>query len=292
MRAFFGFVGTLFLVGMMGCGGENQTAGGNQSGGLGGALQVPAAPAALTASAGNAQITLNWGASANASGYHVKRGQASGGPYAQLASSSTASYTDGSVSSGTTYYYVVSAWNSAGESANSNEAKATLVHSPTTYYVSPTGSDSSPGTQAQPFATVQNGVNQLSAGDTLILRAGNYREFVTVARSGSAGSPITLAAYPGETPTLIGAQPHWAVDGLQRFHLHGAMAHTADAGLLRWASAERGALAEFGYRRPCGDDLCDRRRGRLHLADQGQSAARGSDRRVDSRYGRTGMGGL
>ena len=42
------------------------------------------------------------------------------------------------------------------------------------YYVSPTGSDSNPGTQASPFATVQKGANAASAGDTVWLRAGTY----------------------------------------------------------------------------------------------------------------------
>ena len=197
MRKSFGFVITLFFVGMMGCGGGNRQSSGSP--------QVPAAPTTLTASAGNTQVALSWGASANASGYHVKRGQASGGPYTLLADSATTSYTDSAVSSGTTYYYVVSAYNSAGESGNSNEAKATVARSPTTYYVSPTGSDSSPGTQAQPFATVQKGANQLLAGDTLILRAGNYHETVTVSTSGTANAPITIQAYAGECPVLIGA---------------------------------------------------------------------------------------
>lgn len=201
MRKSIGFFSTLVLFGILGCGG------GGQAGNTGGTPQIPAAPASLKASAGNAQVALSWSASANATGYRVQRGLASGGPYALLASTSTASYTDTSVSSGSTYYYVVSAYNSAGESGNSNEASATFVHSPVTYYVSPTGSDSSPGTESQPFATVQNGVNQLLVGDTLILRAGNYHESVTVPRSGSASAPITLAAYPGETPMLIGAQP-------------------------------------------------------------------------------------
>src|SRR5271157_2578657 len=201
MRKSIGFFSTLVLFGILGCGG------GGQAGNTGGTPQIPPAPASLKASAGNAQVALSWSARANATGYHVKRGQTAGGPYALLASTSTASYTDTSVSSGSTYYYVVSAYNSAGESGNSNEVSATFVHSPMTYYVSPTGSDSSPGTESQPFATVQNGVNQLLAGDTLILRAGNYHESVTVPRSGSAGAPMTLAAYPGETPMLIGAQP-------------------------------------------------------------------------------------
>ena len=36
---------------------------------------------------------------------------------------------------------------------------------------------------------------------------GNYHENVTLAVSGTASAPIILAAYTGETPTLIGASP-------------------------------------------------------------------------------------
>ena len=201
MREFVGFAIPLFLVGIIGCHGIHQSSSSN------GSSPAPAAPAALTASAGDAQVVLNWSASANASGYHVKRGLASGGPYSNVVQATSASWTDTSVSNGTTYYYVVSAYNTAGESGNSNEAAAKPTHTPITYYVSPSGSDLSQGTESQPFATVQYGVTQLSAGDTLILRAGNYHELVTMGRSGATNAPITLAAYPGEIPTLIGAQP-------------------------------------------------------------------------------------
>jgi hypothetical protein len=198
----------LLLFSITGCDGSIQV------GSNGATTQLPSAPTALKASAGNAQVSLSWSASANASGYNVKRGLASGGPYTLLASSHSTSSTDSSVSNGTTYYYVVSAYNTAGESGNSNEASATPEHNPTAYYVSPSGSDSSPGTLSQPFATVQHGVDQLLAGDSLILRAGNYHESVTVTRSGTASAPITIAAYPGETAALVGAQPvsgPWAV---------------------------------------------------------------------------------
>ena len=120
MRKSFGFVILMFFVSMMGCGG------GAPAGNNGGSPQIPAAPTALTATVANGQVSLSWTGSANASGYHVKRGSASGGPYTLLATSTQASYADTSVSMGTTYYYVVTAYNSAGESGNSNEASATL----------------------------------------------------------------------------------------------------------------------------------------------------------------------
>jgi fibronectin type 3 domain-containing protein len=87
----------------------------------------PAAPvpANLVATAGDGVVTLNWTPSAGATGYHVKRGTASGGPYTQVAAPTTAGYSDSGVTNGTTYYYVVSAMNPAGESENSPQVSAT-----------------------------------------------------------------------------------------------------------------------------------------------------------------------
>ncbi|HWF92114.1 MAG TPA: hypothetical protein VN684_07505, partial [Terriglobales bacterium] len=73
-------------------------------------------------------VSLTWKASTSSvAGYNVYRGTKSGGPYAKLNSSvDTATlYTDNAVGTGTTYYYVTKAVNSAGtESAASNEVKA------------------------------------------------------------------------------------------------------------------------------------------------------------------------
>nr|WP_243735251.1 glycoside hydrolase family 48 protein [Paenibacillus turpanensis] len=88
--------------------------------------EVPAAPAGLTAAAGDAQAELSWSAVEGAASYNVKRAEVSGGPYVTVASNvAAAGYTDTGLTNGTTYYYVVSAVNSAGESANSAEASAT-----------------------------------------------------------------------------------------------------------------------------------------------------------------------
>ncbi len=89
-------------------------------------ISVPAAPAGLTATAGNAKVELSWTASSGATSYNVKRATTSGGPYTIVAAGVTAtSYTNTGLANGTTYYYVVSAVNSAGESANSAQVAAT-----------------------------------------------------------------------------------------------------------------------------------------------------------------------
>jgi fibronectin type 3 domain-containing protein len=105
------------------CGGY--TGGGGNTGG--GGATVPAAPTGLTAAAGNAQIMLNWAASSGATGYYVKRSTTTGGPYTQTSTQSGLSWTDMGVTNGTKYFYVVSAYNSAGQSANSAEVSATPV---------------------------------------------------------------------------------------------------------------------------------------------------------------------
>ncbi|HEY84627.1 MAG TPA: DUF1565 domain-containing protein [Chloroflexi bacterium] len=73
-----------------------------------------------------------------------------------------------------------------------------------TCYVAPAGSDSNPGTKAQPWQTIQKAANTLAAGDTVYIRAGTYAEQVTPLNSGSAGSYITYAAYSGETAPING----------------------------------------------------------------------------------------
>ncbi len=72
------------------------------------------------------------------------------------------------------------------------------------YYVAANGSDSNPGTEAQPWLTIRKAAYTLVAGDTLYIRAGDYPERVVPQNSGSEGNPITYAAYPGEVVTIEG----------------------------------------------------------------------------------------
>lgn len=91
-----------------------------------GATTIPPAPTGLVAAAGNGQVVLNWNTTTGAGSYNIKRATTSGGPYGLIASGVTVtSYTDTTALNGSTYYYVVSAINASGESANSSQASAT-----------------------------------------------------------------------------------------------------------------------------------------------------------------------
>lgn len=75
-------------------------------------------------------VSLNWSPSTSTvSGYNVYRGTVSGGPYTKINPSTDAgtSYTDTSVTSGTTYFYVTTAVDNSGdESVNSNQVTASI----------------------------------------------------------------------------------------------------------------------------------------------------------------------
>jgi hypothetical protein len=67
-----------------------------------------------------------------------------------------------------------------------------------TYYVSPSGNDSKPGSSTEPFATIQKAANTMRAGDTTIIRGGTYGAFQIPYSGSSTGGYITYQAAPGE----------------------------------------------------------------------------------------------
>jgi len=95
--------------------------------GTGSGPTPPPAPTGLTATAGNQQIALSWGAASGATSYNVYRGTTSGGegttPIATGLAGTT--YTNTGLTNGTTYYYKVAAVNSGGTSGPSNEVPGT-----------------------------------------------------------------------------------------------------------------------------------------------------------------------
>jgi fibronectin type 3 domain-containing protein len=88
---------------------------------------IPAAPTGLTLKLANLQTVLSWKASTGAASYNVKRAAISGGPYTIVTNVTGTADADAGLSQGTTYYYVLSAVNACGESADSPEAAVTTV---------------------------------------------------------------------------------------------------------------------------------------------------------------------
>jgi thermitase len=89
------------------------------------ATNPPLPPTGLTATGGKSQVILQWRASADATGYKVKRATSRNGPYRLIAAGDVGlRFVDAGVTNGVTYYYMVSALSTQGESANSNTASA------------------------------------------------------------------------------------------------------------------------------------------------------------------------
>jgi len=79
------------------------------------------------------------------------------------------------------------------------------------FYVSLSGSDSYPGTQSQPWRTLQKAANTLAAGDTVKILPGTYAEKFAPQNSGTAAAYITYTADPG-TVILEGTGVSLAAD--------------------------------------------------------------------------------
>ena len=87
---------------------------------------IPAAPASVTATGGANQVTLTWSAVTGATSYNVYYATTTGVTKASGAKITNAAspYVQTGRAAGTTYYYIVTAVNSAGESAASTQASA------------------------------------------------------------------------------------------------------------------------------------------------------------------------
>lgn len=177
----------------------------------------PSTPGSLTKTAADAtSISITWTASTDnvgVAGYTVFRDGTSVG------STTATSYKVGGLQCGTAATLGVLAFDAVGnKSATSQLASSTAACATApvgnAFYVSPSGSDSNPGTLAAPWATIGKAAATLSAGQTVYLRAGTYAEnmsgpcttsynVVTFARSGASGEPITISGYPGEESNVI-----------------------------------------------------------------------------------------
>ncbi|MDX6360571.1 MAG: hypothetical protein QOH37_3625 [Nocardioidaceae bacterium] len=88
-------------------------------------------------------------------------------------------------------------------------------------YVSPSGDDHNLGTVDKPWRTLTHALGRVYAGQVLFVRGGTYREQIDHVRLhyGTPTAPITVLAYPGENPVLVGSlslrrPTYWLIDNL------------------------------------------------------------------------------
>jgi subtilisin-like proprotein convertase family protein len=169
-------------------------------------VNVPGAPTGLTATGGNAEVVLNWTAPTNDGGavitsYNVYKGTSSGGESFQASANAT-SYTATGLTNGTTYYFVVTAVNGAGESLVSNEASAT----PATLPGPPTGLSAvagngqvfltwaAPGSSGGSAATSYNIYKGTSSGGETLLTNATGTSFTATGLTNGATYYFEVAA--------------------------------------------------------------------------------------------------
>ncbi|MDB6063800.1 MAG: glycoside hydrolase family 2 [Pedosphaera sp.] len=92
---------------------------------------IPGIPTGLIAAPGTLGVSLGWNTTTGATSYNIKRSSSIGGPFTNIVTTSPAnSATDATVAYNTTYYYVVSAANVSGDSANSSVIAVTSSAAP------------------------------------------------------------------------------------------------------------------------------------------------------------------
>lgn len=102
---------------------------------------VPAAPGNVTAAGGNKQATISWAAVSGATSYNLYYATTTGITVATgtKIAGVTSPYIQTGLSAGTTYYYIVTAVNSVGESAPSTQVNAATNAPPPSVPLAPGG---------------------------------------------------------------------------------------------------------------------------------------------------------
>jgi parallel beta-helix repeat protein len=73
---------------------------------------------------------------------------------------------------------------------------------PPVFVVAPNGNDNGPGTEAQPWRSLNAALDRVYPGSILLVRGGDYTGPFFINKQASAAAPILVAAYPNERPVL------------------------------------------------------------------------------------------
>jgi hypothetical protein len=110
----------------------------------------------------------------------------------------------------------------ASDDKGSSASTAPVPEEPREVVVAPAGDDRGTGTVDDPWRTLGAALARLRPGDTLLVRAGTYRERIRKVelRPGRADARITVRAWPEERPVLEGLlwldrPSYWTIEGLR-----------------------------------------------------------------------------
>lgn len=148
---------------------------------------APAAPASVTAVGGANQATITWPAVSGAASYNVYWSTTPGVTTTSGTKIAGASspYVKTGLSAGTTYYFIVTANNSVGESSASAQASATTNAAPPAVPATPAG------------VTATGGANQVSLSWSAVPGATSYNIYwATTSGVTTSGTKITAASSP------------------------------------------------------------------------------------------------
>ena len=167
---------------------------------------APAAPTAVTALGGAKQVTISWSAATGASSYNLYWSTSAGvtpSTGTRVAAVSSP-YVLTNLAAGTSYYFVVTAQNSVGESAPSAAASAATSPAP-------------PALPAAPTATATGGSNQVSISWSAVSGASSYNLYwsTTAGVSTTTGTKIAGATSPYlQTGLAAGTSYYYVVTAL------------------------------------------------------------------------------
>lgn len=169
------------------------------------------APTGLSATPTSGLVKLHWNNSPRAISYHLKRSTTENGPYTSLLSNIISpSASDSTVKTDVTYYYVVSAVDSAGETANSSPIMVSTLSAPEN--LTATAGDAKVGltwsavsgatsysvqrstTMTGAFSVIANNVTSSNYIDATALNGTQYFYFVTAKNSNFESNESSAAS--------------------------------------------------------------------------------------------------
>jgi len=162
------------------------------------AVVAPVPPTGLSATAGDAQVTLSWTAQAGAKSYNVYRSTNADSPGSAIGSSTTTQFTDSTAVNGTTYYYAITAVNAVGESARSAPSSGVTPTVAAAVPAAPTG------------VNAADGVAQVTLSWSAVSGATSYKVY----RSTTQGQQGALIG----SSSSLGFADRTAVDGTPYYY--------------------------------------------------------------------------